>query len=172
MDPSQGLGDSSIETEATEIEEKKPEDEKTKLKQDLGLPETQEAQDSSEQETGKNVEGAEEQESIELRQEFVDQYIEDSIEQMYTEWDSYLSQCENKDKAKNIIAEQTRDAITQKTAGYIEQGGDPSVMDFHAILSIGYYDIGGTRKQFVTKFKINVGSQYSATSKEEDEFHE
>ena len=170
MDPesSTGYKDPSIEAEARRFN-----DEQRKMREEAGLTtresdlvETPENLGVPEGE-GKNpriektqspdfgeVANAEMRES---REQFVKNFIEDSIAHMESEWGTYLDGSVNGEKARAVIAQQTEAAVMQKAEQFIENVGVPD-FDFEAELQLSTYDTEqGRQQQFVTDFRINVG---------------
>jgi hypothetical protein len=93
------------------------------------------------------------------RQEFIENWKEDSIKHILNAFESDLSNCHNGEKMTKLIALKMNLEITEKSQEYIETGSDQSILDlnFMANLRWSYYDTPEGRVQYAVDFSMDFG---------------
>ena len=103
----------------------------------------------------------------EMRQEFVEKFIKDSIDYANRHWAAQFQQAENGNKAKNLVAQKLAFEIKKETQQFVESGGNFEIGWNGRLECAKFRTPDGQSKMFITGFKLKVGGLMEGASTEE-----
>ncbi len=123
----------------------------------LGVPEG-EGQDAETQtqEVKKHMEENTD-ELREMRKQLIEEYSKALTNSILETWEPFLSKCENRDQAEELIGSKVDTALHMASLPYVNKG-EALDIDWSVGLDMAYYSDGGTPKLYVRAARISSGS--------------
>ncbi len=113
----------------------------------------------------------------EMRQEFVEKFIKDSIDYANRHWAAQFQQAENGNKARDLVAKKLAFEITKETQEFVEKGGNFEIGWYGRLECAKFRTPDGQSKMFITGFNLKAsglmgGASTDETTEENDEDEE
>ncbi len=103
----------------------------------------------------------------EAREEFVAQFIRDSIIYANRRWASKFFDAENGDQAKELVAAKLTFDIKKETREFIDKGGDYEIGWLGRLRCATFRTPNGREKMYITGFDLKVGGFIEGSNTEE-----
>lgn len=126
--------------------------------EDFDIPEG-EASDPKTQKTTMSIEAFEgganfKQELKKAREEYLQKFIEESMEKVQEDFSQFFNESKNGEEAKELIIKKLESAIEEKGQNFVENGDDPDFGFSAEITGAQFKNLDGTKTQYVTGFEF------------------